>query len=410
MGKLINLTVEERILIHLYDYIKYHDAWEVPIESTQEGIATAINIELTNVPRSIKKLKSRNFVVERSAHVKGVPRMRKAYFLTPNGILFVNKLISALNERSFPVKVGSELKSVRFNELQGFLKSRVSYSKLIEYISNLDLIDVEKLKSDLSEGLKLLPGKEKPKYTHMELAPVVKEFFNRDKEIELLHKVSGASRLIIITGKRGIGKTTLISKYIERYLGEKHVFWASVDAYKNENDLIYELATFLSKIERGAFLSLLKSKKSPNLTELCIAIKESFNKTDTIFVLDNYEKADDELKKITSIIANIIPVLENTVLIIISEEDVKFQTTELVAMRNHFRLKLEPFDEISANEWFKAKGLTPDKWKYAYFITEGIPLAIENLDLIKFKELKEKMKTDELLMLRLNLKMKLGLN
>ncbi len=71
--------------LHLHDWSRYEELYEVPFTVTQEGIAEAIGLHRGNVPRAIKVLRDSNFVRERRAYVRGTRRKRKAYFLTPEG-------------------------------------------------------------------------------------------------------------------------------------------------------------------------------------------------------------------------------------------------------------------------------------------------------------------------------------
>ena len=74
--------VQERIFLHLSDYVDHTDKVEVPFALSQMGIANAVSIARSNVPRAISGMKEAGHLVERQAHVTGVSRKRKAYFLT----------------------------------------------------------------------------------------------------------------------------------------------------------------------------------------------------------------------------------------------------------------------------------------------------------------------------------------
>ena len=92
MSERISLTVEERTLLHLLSYSRFLNHWEVPFHLTQEGIAESIGIARCNVSRAMKKILQKGLVQERTAHVKGVARKRKVYFLTHDGELMANDL------------------------------------------------------------------------------------------------------------------------------------------------------------------------------------------------------------------------------------------------------------------------------------------------------------------------------
>ena len=66
--------VRERILLHLRDYVDYKSSVEVLFALSQMGIANAVAIARSNVPRAIASLKDSGLLVERQAHVSGVAR------------------------------------------------------------------------------------------------------------------------------------------------------------------------------------------------------------------------------------------------------------------------------------------------------------------------------------------------
>ena len=95
--------MQERILLHLLDYSDFKDSIEVPFALSQMGIANAVAIARSNVPRAIAGLKDQGILVERQAHVKGVSRKRKAYFLTDSGITLASETWDRLSD--WPVRI-----------------------------------------------------------------------------------------------------------------------------------------------------------------------------------------------------------------------------------------------------------------------------------------------------------------
>ena len=83
----ISISVEKRIILHLTDYIENKNKTEVVNDITQFGIANAVAIRLEHVSRSVKRLVVDGSVFVRSAHIRGLNRRRKAYFLTKNRVL-----------------------------------------------------------------------------------------------------------------------------------------------------------------------------------------------------------------------------------------------------------------------------------------------------------------------------------
>ena len=73
----LSLPVEKKILVHLSGYSKYSDAWEVPSQLSQEGMAERFNLLLNNVSRAMSSLKDDGLVSEELKHVRGTKRKRK---------------------------------------------------------------------------------------------------------------------------------------------------------------------------------------------------------------------------------------------------------------------------------------------------------------------------------------------
>jgi len=79
------LTVGERIIIHLSHFTKLEDSFDAPIDITQDGIAAALRISRAHAALELKKLKESKEVTERLSHIKKGRTKRKVYFLTRLG-------------------------------------------------------------------------------------------------------------------------------------------------------------------------------------------------------------------------------------------------------------------------------------------------------------------------------------
>ena len=66
--------VQERIFLHLRDFVDHSGKVEVPFALSQMGIANAVAIARSNVPRAIAGMKDSGQLIERQAHVAGVSR------------------------------------------------------------------------------------------------------------------------------------------------------------------------------------------------------------------------------------------------------------------------------------------------------------------------------------------------
>ena len=75
--------VQERILLHLLDYSDYKNSVEVPFSLSQMGIANAVAIARSNVPRAIAGLK---VTLETELPIKGISNITNVELLNHNQI------------------------------------------------------------------------------------------------------------------------------------------------------------------------------------------------------------------------------------------------------------------------------------------------------------------------------------
>jgi tetratricopeptide (TPR) repeat protein len=87
-----NLTVAERIVLQLLQHQKLIDSYDVPLDVSQDGIASALCISRAHVAIELKKLRENGEVVEKLAHIKKGKTKRKVYFLTESGELKAAKI------------------------------------------------------------------------------------------------------------------------------------------------------------------------------------------------------------------------------------------------------------------------------------------------------------------------------
>ena len=81
-GQLKQLTVEERVLLHLYENPLKEGAWEASNENTQAGISCAVLIQRKHLPRTLKRMIESGDVFQDTRHVEGVKQRRRVYGLT----------------------------------------------------------------------------------------------------------------------------------------------------------------------------------------------------------------------------------------------------------------------------------------------------------------------------------------
>jgi DNA-binding MarR family transcriptional regulator len=84
-GRLGDITVEQRVLIHLFENPKNRSQWEGSKEQTQAGISVAIGIARKHLPRTLKSLMAQELIEVETRHVAGAKQRCRIYFLTIRG-------------------------------------------------------------------------------------------------------------------------------------------------------------------------------------------------------------------------------------------------------------------------------------------------------------------------------------
>lgn len=148
-------TIEERILLHLLDYIKYRNEIEVPLYITQGGISDGIGIKKKHVPRSLKAMIEKDLLSERTTHVKGKPQRMKTYFLTINGEERARRLRNHVKDITIKVKEGDrEIKDLVIRDLGNILKDSYTLAEIVSHISSDGVFNIQEVKETREEEKK----------------------------------------------------------------------------------------------------------------------------------------------------------------------------------------------------------------------------------------------------------------
>jgi DNA-binding transcriptional ArsR family regulator len=75
----------DRILVLLQDFVRHNERPQAPPEMTQNGLAALLGVRRSHVSQSLKTLRGRGYVEERTTRIRGELRRKKAYFITPTG-------------------------------------------------------------------------------------------------------------------------------------------------------------------------------------------------------------------------------------------------------------------------------------------------------------------------------------
>ena len=127
-GVLLTLTVEQRVLLHLWDTPLGDNPWEGRPELTQAGVSEAVGIARKHLPRTLKKLREKEHILEETRHVAGAKQRCRVYALSGTGRKAASDLVDHIHLRV--VKVSGEETTV-----QGLHNHATS---LLDILRNID--------------------------------------------------------------------------------------------------------------------------------------------------------------------------------------------------------------------------------------------------------------------------------
>ncbi len=361
------LNNRQKILLYLSKYKQEPEELIAPKDLTQEGIGEAIGIGRNNVPREMKKLMDEGFVISKKLHVNGIKNRRTVYFLTPKGIKEANKIKKELKDIYITVVDHS-------NRREKILFKDIKKKYNIDFITAALNLDKKGIIDLLS-----LTIKNRGAFHSIDENIVIKEFFGREKELKELEKwINSNKNILILTGIPGIGKTTLLLKFVKEKLKNKNVLFIKIEDWRGIESLIYKMADFLLKIGSPGLEKYLRSAplsedRRIDWKNVLLIVKESLK--DEIIIFDNVENADEETKRFLRKIVEFAYEKEN-LKIIISGTDVN-NIVPLSKLNEVKELKLDELNDEDAMNMLIQHGLSKKQAREIISNYGGNPLILQ---------------------------------
>lgn len=326
------LTVSERILLHLSNYVKYEDKFETPFDITQDGIAQACMISRAHAAIELKKLKSASLIEERLSHVKRGKTRRKVYFLTPVG----------------KTKAADVVQYVKENGID-------------------PMVDASRVAPELSSTKTRSARKSSP-------IPPVKLFVGREKELEAIRAAIGSSglRVLSVRGIAGIGKTTLVAKAVSGLSGYR-VFWFTAKAWDTPRSLAEALGKFFQENGCRKLSSYISTGKF-ELGELSFLLEDELAENGYIFVFDDAD-ASEGLQEFLKMFVHSSGSAKT---IVTAESEPRFyERSDVIARKDVAEIELGGLDRDAALELLRSRGIEGEVGEELARVTKGHPLSLE---------------------------------
>lgn len=374
--------VQERILLHLSDFSDFMNSVEVPFALSQMGIANAVAIARSNVPRAIAGLKDQGLLVERQAHVQGVSRKRKAYFLTDTGMTLAEETWKRLREFKLRcILHGGKTINSTLGEIQDKLPFSMRPVDVIRYLDDNGVLDVRSLSSDLVER-DLSKHVEKQLVSSLGDLPRLRHFYGRSTELEnMINLLEARSTTLMIPGIAGIGKTTMAAKVIESFMHRRNLLYHRCQDWEGSRAFFENIADWLSNIGDSMLADYISATPVPQAADVASLIVDGLSNTSALIVVDDYHKVSDKIlhQTIQTLSRELVDCEGFVGLVIFSRsfrpvvplKDADGRIVSLV-------LPLEGLDQNSTRNLLSAfEDLDEEKLIYIHSLSRGHPLVLE---------------------------------
>ncbi len=373
--------VQERILLHLRDYVDYADKVEVPFAISQMGIANAVAIARSNVPRAIAGMKESGHLIERQAHVSGVSRKRKAYFLTSDGVNLADDIWVKVSEQ--PVRLIHADGRAENLDLRAALESTelpLRHVDILRYLDHSGTVDLSTLSPDLIER-DLSKHIEKQLVNSLNDLPRMRRFFGRDHEISQMADILEAeSTTLLVPGIAGIGKTALAAKLLERFTHRRNMLYHRCQDWEGSRAFLEACAEWLSMIGNNDLSDYVSSTPVPQVNMAVNLIVEGLVNSPALIVIDDLHKVADEnfvaiLRGLTLRVPESnelgLVMFSRSFRMVVPEADSSGKTV------THF-IPLEGLDQDSSRQILTAMpDIDLQQFLHIYTLSRGHPLVLE---------------------------------
>jgi len=274
------MSSEEKVLVHLLPFHGYMGDMVVPFEITQKGVADAIGVKLTQVSRLLSSLTTRGIVIFKKAHVQGIQKKVKVYFLSTEGLSRAEELMSGIEGMNFPVIVSGQTEERTYSEIR-----EITGASILQILDILELegaLDLSSLKpSRVGTFLVQHP-------------PRMDMFTGRKKEMEGISElINGPSRAIVVYGNSGYGKSTLLFRVMKEFSEDINMLWVTVNRRTGVDEIIRPLSSFLTSLDKMGLEPLMFGGAS--VEEIVSAAVSRLEDTSSVLVFDGYGEVRDEI-------------------------------------------------------------------------------------------------------------------
>ncbi|MGD9962789.1 MAG: hypothetical protein AB7S97_02685 [Thermoplasmata archaeon] len=351
------LSVNERVLLHLSRFASDTPPEEHPQECSQAGIASSVGISRTHVPRAVKSLIRDGLAEELRARVSGHGRRMSVYSITPEGVRRASELWGKLSGVKFTMRSPGKVEEVKVGDVEAMVGKKRAIA----------------LVARASAGVLEMTDGRRTTVRDLDDAPEPVDFMGRRDELDSLSAFMGSdSDLLVILGNRGYGASALARRFVDS-LDDYNVLWVSLTVSADPEGLSDRLLRFARRF----------------LPEADDAF-DALGVADAVIVFDGYHAVSEEtVEFFTDLVAG----LDEAKVVITAREDTPaynwFYHKEELESGKVLELRLKGLDAESAKTLLGNPRIEPDAFRRVYMMTRGSPSTLRMLREKDFEGLKK---------------------
>ena len=365
------MTVKERVFLHLFAFQRYGQDADAPKAVTQDGIAQATSVGRNNVTKIVTELTGQSLVEVQSKHVKGMPSVRKVYFLTQKGFQEALALKRDIEStRIVIIEIGGRRVEDEVGKLSLYLPKQYPFLELAMGVQRGEFdcqsFHEGKIKED-RRGVDY--GKSKP---------TIRSFYGRGAELQRISQfIQSDAKVLIVQGIAGIGKTTLVAKFSKENADQFNNFWFPLHDWVDVKGLLRPLGEFLSQVGRKALEYYLTQTDTVSISEVTHVMETDLKEASAVWILDDVQKAGKGVADLLSAFVVLLESLPNIKMICTSREVPTFYTRSQVISGVVQELVLEGLDWQSSSQLMRERAVSDAYMAELFRVTKGHPLFME---------------------------------
>lgn len=373
------VSVEERILLHLLRRNTPKYTFNVPYALTRIGIAESVRANCSYASIPLRELIKKGYIKQYTGRVNFCKRSQRYFLLTDKGKKYASKKSMELSNEYILLKTSDNTKKTLFlDEIISFSNEneecpRITEMEVYTFTTKERVLDIEVLKKNRKKQIVDFSSE----------APMIVHFYGRKKEIVTLKEWVNDenNNVIFIYGIPGIGKTTLVAKFIEDYRQTKNLFWHDFQELDSLHSVLSKLAEFLSELGCPDLEIQLHKHRKLDCLEISNILKKIVGSLDAILVFDDFHRANETLRNFFGYFQKIFISPSKLKIFILSREILPFyDLRDVIKSRSVAELELEGLDFESCKQLLNEKNIEKDDYKEIYKFTAGNPLFLEIIE------------------------------